>query len=348
MLNVLIMAGGKGTRFWPASTTKRPKQFLKLINENTMLQNTINRILPLIDYEHIFICTSREYVHFVKEQVPQLKSENIIIEPVGRNTAPCILLGTIYINELYNNSNILVLPSDHMILNEKEFLSIIKDANEFLLYNNNTIITLGVEPNRPETGYGYIKYQKEFSHEKNHKIYKVEKFVEKPNYSMAKEYIKDGSYLWNAGMFMFNSSYMLYEFQQNYSSFNLFKNLPSIFSDEYINRLEEIYIQSEAISIDYAVMEKTKNIYVIFADFGWDDIGSWKALERYIKKDENQNIIKGNIKSINSQNNIIYSTNKQIILLDVENLFFIDADNTIIIGNKNSLDKVYTLKENTE
>lgn len=345
MLSALILAGGKGTRFYPASTLKKPKQFLNLIGNDTMLQITVNRLLKLLDYEHIFICTSKEYVHFINEQLPLLPKKNIIIEPIGRNTAPCILLSTTYINQIYKNTNIIVLPSDSYITDEKEFSSIIHDGNIYLNKNNKCIITLGIMPTRPETGYGYIRFNKEHTAINSHNIYTVDKFIEKPNLEKARQYINEKNYLWNAGMFMFNTEFILEEFSKNYSSYNLLSSLPSIYSIDYFNQLEKKYPQCEAISIDYAIMENSSHIYVIPSNIGWDDVGSWEALERYIEKDQNENIIKGAVISINSFNNLIYSTNKKIFLLDIENIFCIETDEIVIIGNKQSVNKVHKIRE---
>lgn len=344
MLNVLIMAGGKGTRFWPMSTDKKPKQFLKLIGEKTMLQATVDRLKPLVNIDHVFICTGKQYINIVKEQLPKLPEKNIIIEPIGRNTAPCILLSTLYINQIYENSNIVVLPSDHMINNQNEFVDIMSDANLFLNNHNNSIITIGITPNRPETGYGYINYDKEIDIVHNHHIMAVSKFVEKPNIEKAKQYLADGHYLWNAGMFMFYSSFILDEFKKYYNSYELLNSLPTIDSENYYQELEKKYSQCDAISIDYAIMEKSHNICVIPADFGWDDIGSWKALERYIIKDANDNVLKGNIKVIDSNGNVVYGKDKEIILHDIDDIYCIDTGEKIIIGKKENLHMVHELR----
>ena len=256
----LIMAGGKGTRFWPKSTEEKPKQFISLVEERTMIQLTIDRIKKMLPIEKIFIATGEKYVDLVKEQIPELPNKNIIMEPIGRNTAPCILLATLYIKQIYNNCNIAVLPSDHLIENEEEFLNTIQTADEFVNKNIESIVTIGIEPNRPETGYGYIKYSKE----NNNKVIKVDKFVEKPNLETAEKYLASKEYLWNAGMFIFNANYMLKELNKNYNSgYELLKLLPSIEDESYKEKLNEMYPKCEKISIDYAVMEKSENVYVV-------------------------------------------------------------------------------------
>lgn len=344
MLNVLIMAGGKGTRFWPMSTGDRPKQFLDLIDDKTMIQATVERLKPLVSLDHIFICTGSQYVSLVREQLPELPEKNIIIEPVGRNTAPCILLSSLYISQIYKDSHIVVLPSDHKINNKKEFLNVLASADTFLNTESHSIITIGITPDRPEIGYGYINYDETIETVNEHTIRKVNQFVEKPNIDKAREYLNDGYYLWNAGMFMFDAEFMIGEFKKYYSSFELLSSLPSIKDTSYYKELEKKYKECEAISVDYAIMEKSKDIYVIPADFGWDDIGSWKALERYIPEDEHGNILKGNVRIFESKDNIIYGNDKEIILLDIDDIFCIDTGERIVIGKRDSLSKVHELR----
>lgn len=341
MFCALIMAGGRGTRFWPKSTDKLPKQFLNLIdNKRTMIQLTYDRLLNVIPKERIFVVTGKKYRELVADQLSELPEKNIIIEPEGRNTAPCILLASLYIKQMFENATIAVLPSDHAIKNTEEFCNILNIAEDYVKNKNNeAIVTIGVTPNRPETGYGYIKFE-----DSNDEVIKVDKFVEKPNLEKAKEYLDSGMYLWNAGMFIFNVNNMLNELKSNYSGYNLLENLPNINSEDYNKVLENAYPKCEAISIDYAVMEKSKNIYVVPGDFGWDDIGTWNSLERYIEKDEKSNILNGNIEEYGAKNNIVYSGNKKVILLDAEDIFCIDTDDVLVIGKRDSIAKVHELR----
>lgn len=343
MLCALIMAGGKGTRFFPASTEKKPKQFLNLLGNETMIQMTVDRLKKSIDINHIFVCTSQDYNQLVTEQLPELPKNNIINEPIGRNTAPCILLSTIYINKIFPNSNIIVLPSDHKINNNNEFLSILDSAENFIKNNSKSILTIGIKPNRPETAYGYIKYL-DIVKNGTHEVRKVQKFVEKPNLTDAQKYIADGSYLWNAGMFVFNSDFMLSQFNiYMKTTYELLSQLP--WNDPKFNsELEIIYPKCENISFDYAIMEKSPYIYVIPSDFGWDDIGSWSSLRRYIEPDTQENILKGDVEIFNSNNNTVFSTNKKIILLNINNIFCIESDEMIVIGSLEDLSQVNELK----
>lgn len=344
MLCALIMAGGIGSRFWPQSTLEKPKQFLPLLNEKTMLQMTYDRINKLISKENIFIVTNNNYIDKVKEQIPDIKDINIITEPCSKNTAPCILLSTIYIRKIYKNANIVCISSDSYIENENKFIDDISLANEFVNKEQNAIVTIGIKPTRPETNYGYIKYE----HSEN-KVLKVSTFVEKPNLELAKKYYESKEYLWNAGMFIFNAESILKEFENNVpKEYNLLINLPEHTDSEYYKFLNENYRKCTKISIDYAVIEKSSNVYTIPTEIGWDDIGTWNSVERYIPKDMNNNVLKGDIEIVESNNNIVYGNNKKIVLLDVDNIFCIDSDDIIIIGKKESLNKVHTLKDKLE
>lgn len=338
----LIMAGGKGTRFWPKSTEEKPKQFISLLNERTMIQLTVDRIKKILPIEKIFISTAKKYSNLVKEQLPDLPEKNIIMEPVGRNTAPCILLSTLYIKQIYKNCNIAVLPSDHIIVNETNFLKTIEKANTFVSNEQESIVTIGITPDRPETGYGYIKYNK---YEKN-EIVKVSKFVEKPTLEKAKEYLASQEYLWNAGMFIFNINYMLKELMINYKEgYEMLQKIPSIHSKNYEEILNEIYPKCESISIDYAVMERSKNVYVIPSNFGWDDIGTWQALERYITPDNAKNFIKGNVSVYDSSNNTIYGEDKKIVFIGIENLYCIETENMVVVGKKDKIQELSKYRE---
>ena len=342
----LIMAGGKGTRFWPKSTEEKPKQFLRLIGEKTMIQMTVDRVRKVMPIEKIFIVTCSKYVSLLKEQIPDLPEKNIIIEPVGRNTAPCILLASMYIKQIYNEVNIAVLPSDHIMNKEEEFCNILKDANIALNEKINGIITIGIKPDRPETGYGYIECSNDIEYVNERKVVKVNRFVEKPNLEKAKEYLEKGNYLWNAGMFIFDVNYMLKELERNFNEgYNIISKLPYIYESQYTDKLNEEYPKCEAISIDYAVMEKSNAIYVIPSDFGWDDVGTWNSLERYIQKDENMNIAKGNVEFSNSNNCIAYTENKKVILIDVDDIFVTEGEDTIVICKKQSIDKVKNFRK---
>lgn len=345
MLCALIMAGGKGTRFWPLSTEEKPKQFLNLIDKETMIQMTVNRIKSIIPIERIFVCTGESYVDLVKEQLSELPEKNIIIEPEGRNTTPCIALSAFVIEKYYKDATMVVLPSDHLINNEEEFRNIILDSDKFLEKNNEAIITLGIYPSRPETGYGYIKCSNNKNKELEHEIIQVEKFVEKPNKELAIEYINEGNYLWNGGMFVWKAENILKQISK-YSS-NTYEALHKI---QYVELeslqalINENYKNTEAISIDYSVLENSKDVYVIPSDIGWDDVGSWEAIDRYREKDNLGNVVIGQGKSIKGENNLLVSSNYKVVVEGLSDIYVIENDGKIIIGKKSNVVNVKELK----
>lgn len=337
-LCALILAGGIGSRFWPKSTTSKPKQFLNLINDKTMLQLTFERINKRIDFDKIFIVVSSEHKEIVLEQIKGINEKNIIIQPAIKNTSACILMASNYINQIYKNTNLLVLPSDHLITMEDKFLENVEIANNFISNNSKGVVTIGIIPSRPETGYGYIKLSDEIDMDS---IQKVENFIEKPNLEKAIEYLKLGKYLWNAGIFLFNCSY-IFEMYKQYlpNTYNKIIELPSIYDESYLNKLELNYKECDNISFDYAIMEKINSTYVIPSNIGWDDIGTWSSLERYCKKDGNHNIAKGKVDFYDSNNNIVYGDKKKIVLLGIDDVFCVDADDVIIIANKNQMNRI--------
>lgn len=346
MLCALIMAGGKGTRFWPLSTEKKPKQFLKLVGDKTMIQKTIDRIKPIIPIERIFVCTGQKYVDLVREQLPELSIRNIIIEPEGRNTAPCITLSAMVIDRYYKDANMIVLPSDHLIADENKFREIVKDADVFLNNNANAIITLGMAPTRAETGYGYIKCTDNKQKVNNSEVIKVDSFIEKPNKEKAEKYLKNGSYLWNGGMFVW-SIHSIIEKVKMYSpdTYEALHNIQYAKEEIVQELINKNYSKTEAISIDYAVLEKAKEIYVIPSDIKWDDIGTWRAVERYTKKDKNNNIINEKVKVIESESNMAINNEKKIVLIGVKDIMTVETEDAIFIVNKNYMDNLRDYQE---
>ncbi|MEG1312025.1 MAG: mannose-1-phosphate guanylyltransferase [Romboutsia sp.] len=345
MLCALIMAGGKGTRFWPLSTEEKPKQFLNLIGEDTMIQMTVNRIKPIIPMERIFVCTGERYVDLVKDQLPELPDRNIIVEPEGRNTAPCIALSAFVIKKYYDNVNMVVLPADHLIKDEEAFRNVIKSANEFVTENENSIITLGMEPTRPETGYGYIRNSNDERVVNNHRVIKVDAFVEKPNKEKAKEYLLNGNYLWNGGMFLWSVDNVLNQIEvHSNNTYKALQRIEDISENQLQSFINENYEHTEAISIDYAVLEKSEDIYVVPSSFGWDDVGSWEALDRYRDKDEAGNVLVGNAKVVDSESNLVISSNNSIVVEGLNDIYVIENDGKILVGHKSNVANVKELK----
>ena len=345
MLTALIMAGGKGTRFWPLSTEEKPKQFLNLIGEETMIQMTVNRIRAIIPIERIFICTGEMYIDLVKDQLPELPERNIIVEPEGRNTAPCIALSAMVIDRYYKNSNMVVLPSDHLINDEEEFRNTILAADSFIKEKDEAIVTLGMNPSRPEVGYGYIKYGDEVLKSNDFRVIKVDSFVEKPNLDTAKKYLREGNYLWNGGMFIWSINNVINQIKM-YSpdTYNALLSVMEV-NEEYLQKtINNNYENTEATSIDYAVLEKSKDIYVIPSNFGWDDVGSWEALDRYREKDELGNILIGKSKAVKASNNLVISASNSVIVEGLSDIYVIENEGKVLVGHKANVANVKELK----
>ena len=346
MLCALIMAGGKGTRFWPLSTEEKPKQFLNLIGEETMIQMTVNRIKPIIPIERIFVCTGEMYVDLVKEQLPELPERNIIIEPEGRNTAPCIALSAMVIDRYYKNSNMVVLPSDHLINDEEEFRNTLLAADSFIEEKDEAIVTLGMNPSRPEVGYGYIKYSDEVLKSNDFRVIKVDSFIEKPNLDTAKKYLREGNYLWNGGMFIWSINNVINQIKMySPNTYNALINVMEVSEDKLQETINNNYEGAEATSIDYAVLEKSKDVYVIPSNFGWDDVGSWESLDRYREKDELGNVLVGQSKAVKANNNLVISSNNSVVVEGLSDIYIIENDGKVLVGHKSNVANVKKLKD---
>ncbi|MGG3284311.1 mannose-1-phosphate guanylyltransferase [Paenibacillus solani] len=343
-ITCVIMAGGKGERFWPKSRTNLPKQFLNISGNKSMIQQSISRLEKLTDISRIFIVTNELYAELLKAQIPHLPPENIIIEPVGRNTAPCIGLASIVIEERYPDSTMVVIPSDHIIENEEGFVTILKTAAEVAQQNNN-LVTLGVEPTYPETGYGYIESTNQYTEVNGLPVHKVNKFVEKPDAETAQSYVNAGNFYWNSGIFVWKIKTIRNYIQELMPDMHdILETMKAAF--ELIDR-EEI-IKSEFVkmpdqSIDYGIMEKVNNIYVIPCVLGWNDVGSWTALERINDLDENGNVIKGNILNLDTKRCIIESNGKLVATLGIEDLIIVDTEDVTLICTKEKAQEVKLL-----
>ena len=331
----LIMAGGKGERFWPKSRQSLPKQFLSLTNDGkTMIQLTVERILPLVSLGDIYIATNTNYKHLVLEQLPGIPAENVLCEPVGRNTAPCIGLGAVHIQRKYEDAIMIVLPSDHLIKYNDIFTETLANACDVAEINAN-LVTIGITPNYPETGYGYIKADK---NKQLKKTYSVERFVEKPDFNLAKTYVESGDYYWNSGMFIWKLSSIL-ENMKNFMSntYNgLLKIQAAIKTPEEENVLKNIFPEFVSDSIDYGIMEKASGIYLIPGNFGWDDVGSWLAVERVKGTDDAQNTLTGNVIALNTSHCTIEGKKRLIAALGLKDLIIVDTDDALLIADKNS------------
>ncbi|MBS4960532.1 MAG: mannose-1-phosphate guanylyltransferase [Clostridiales bacterium] len=344
----LIMAGGRGERFWPKSRKSMPKQFLSLTNDGkTMIQLTVERILPIVKMEDIYISTNQAYKQLVKEQLPEIPEENILCEPVGRNTAPCIGMGAVHIRKKYGDALMIVLPSDHLIKYHMMFISSLEDACAIAEEGSN-LVTLGITPDYPETGYGYIKFDLQKKDDKIGRSYAVEKFVEKPGIEKAKEYLQTEQYLWNSGMFIWKVSSILSNFAQFlpeiYEGLKQIESSIGTVSEEEV--LENVFSGFASESIDYGVMEKADHIYIIPGTFGWDDVGSWLAVGRINPSNEFGNVVKGNIITVNTKNSIIQGTDKLIAAVGVQDIIIVDTPDALLVCDKESAGDIKKVLEN--
>lgn len=317
----VIMAGGIGSRFWPYSRKNKPKQFLDFFGTgDTLLQLTYNRYSKIVPKENIFVITNAQYEELVKEQLPTLGENRILLEPTRRNTAPCIAWAAAKVKEVNPEANMIVAPADHLILKEDEFIKAISNGLDFVAQSSQ-LLTLGIKPNRPETGYGYIQ----IADEKQGEFYKVKTFVEKPQLEFAQIFVESNEFYWNSGIFLWNVNTILDAFHQI---------MPEICS-KLLNG-EEDFASCPNISIDYGIMEKAENVYVQLCDFGWADLGTWGSLHDASPKDMNHNvIIKGHTLFYDCKNNIVaLPEGKLAVLQGLDDYLVADTDNVLLVCRK--------------
>jgi mannose-1-phosphate guanylyltransferase len=337
----VIMAGGIGARFWPKGTTKHPKQFLKIVSDHeTMIQTTYKRLEGVFHDEKIFVVTNKAYKNEVHKQLPRIPESNIICEPFGRNTAPCIGLACLFIGQFDQKANVLVIPSDHIIKDTEEYRKVLKCGLQFVSEAGG-IVTLGITPTKPETGYGYIQFdldkmipvKVEADNDIFEKVFKVKTFAEKPNQELAKAFIESGDFLWNSGMFMFRIDTMINEINSQLPelSESLKRLENNLLSNDFEKILESEYGKIKGISIDYGVMEKSHDVYTIRSDFGWSDVGSWDEIYNIKDKDSNGNVKHGRTVTINTKNCLIMNDQRITATVGIEDLLIIDTDDGLLI-----------------
>ena len=342
MISVVIMAGGKGERFWPKSRINSPKQFLSLTDDGkSMIQHTVERLKDIVEFENIYVVTNELYKGLVNQHIPEIPKENIIVEPVAKNTAPCIGLAAIHIAKKNPESKMIVLPADHLIKFNEIFTDTLRTALD-VVENGDNLATIVITPNYPETGYGYINFKRGDSLPNIKNVYEVLKFEEKPNIEKAKEYLASGQYLWNSGMFIWKASTILKCFKEFlpeiYSGLQVIAT--SIGTNDYEKVLKEEFVKLPSESIDYGVMEKAENIYVIPGNFGWDDVGSWLSIERIKKSNQDGNVINGNVISIKTKNTVVQGGKKLIATIGLEDMIIVDTEDAILICNKDNTQEV--------
>ncbi|OUV69968.1 MAG: mannose-1-phosphate guanylyltransferase [Flavobacteriales bacterium TMED123] len=339
----VIMAGGVGSRFWPMSKASRPKQFIDILGTGeSLIQQTFRRLSKVSPIENIFVVTNKDYKSLCSEQLPEMKSENILTEPCMRNTAPCIAYAAFKIYSQNPDANLIVAPSDHLITNEQEFIRVVKEGVSATAAND-ILLTIGILPNRPDTGYGYIQFD-EAPLESNPHIKKVKTFTEKPDQELALQFLDSGDFLWNSGIFIWNAEKIIKSFKKH------LPDIHDIFEEgkhSFNTKKESSYIDSafprcKNISIDYGIMENSENVYVLPADFGWSDLGTWGSLYTHQELDNNRNTVQGkNVLLYDSADNIIKFTDDKVVVLQALNGYIVVEDNnTLLICKKEDEQKI--------
>ncbi len=341
----LIVAGGKGERFWPASRASYPKHFLKILGKKSLLQQTFSRLKKLVPSGRIYIVTIKNQAALIKKQIPGIKNKNIILEPFGRNTAAAIGLASFFIKGKNDEAAIVSVPSDHYVGDNSGFASAVKKAVD-LAKTKNRIVTLGVKPTYPATGYGYIKVDIQRPAAGKDKFYKkVERFTEKPSLNLAKKFIKNKSYFWNSGIFIFPVLVMLDNIKRYHPK--LYNSLLEINKAPSKKKIAKIYSKLDNISIDYAVVEKTNQLLMLEADFKWDDLGSWDCLPRYLPADKNRNIISARHHGLATKNCIVVGERNHLIgTIGLNNILIVQTKEATLVCAKDNLEKIKTLLHN--
>lgn len=340
----IIMAGGIGSRFWPLSKTEKPKQFLDILGTGkTLLQQTFLRFKPICPAQNVFVVTNIIYKEEVIKQLPEIKEEHILLEPMRRNTAPCIAYANHWINMLNPDANIIVAPSDHLILDEKKFVKVVEEGLNFVS-NNDALLTLGITPSRPETGYGYIQVDVKKLKGQSNRLKRVKTFTEKPDLELAKIFVKSGEFFWNSGIFIWSLKAIMRSFDKYLSDVNnQFKSDKKLLGTEKeIDFISGIYSDFPNVSIDYGIMEKAENVFVICADFGWSDLGTWGSLYDHLNKDKAGNSVIGkNVLHYDSENCIVnVSDEKLVVIQGLDNYIVAESGGSLLICKREDEQKI--------
>lgn len=327
---IVIMAGGIGSRFWPYSRRKKPKQFLDILGTGrSLLQMTYDRFRAIAEKDQFFVITYRKYVSLVKEQLPELEDHQILSEPNRKNTATCIAYAGYKIHSIDPEATMIVTPADHLILQEVKFLKTIEKAVKAAQIDHR-LVTLGIKPNRPETGYGYIQY-----HEgKGEDARKVKTFTEKPNLKLAKTFIESGDFVWNSGMFVWKGSSIIHALREHMQDISeIFdEGIEAFGTEKEDDFVSKAYLQVKNISIDFGLMEKSSDVYVILGDFGWSDLGSWTSLHEIREKDKQNNVVEANAILYDTENSFISTNSDKLVVVEgLKNYLVNETDNVLLI-----------------
>lgn len=343
----VVMAGGGGTRFWPLSRSSSPKQFLNLSGNDILINETIDRISKVIPKKNIFIVTNINQKEMIEKVLDEeIDRKNIIYEPIGRNTAACILYAALKIKKIHEDGIMCVFPSDHYIKDNEGFAEVINTCIE-IAEKHDKLITIGINPTFPSTGYGYIKFDRDSSDKYEKKAYEVLEFVEKPSFDRAKAYIKSGNYLWNSGMFVWKIDTII----QNFNRFlpRIYNRFYSVYeylwTDQEFEKIGKIYPSLQDISIDYGIMERADEVVVVPGDFGWNDVGSWDSLGAIFPPDDDGNIVKALHVGIDTRDCIIYGNNRLIATINVSDVIIAETEDAVLVCSKNRAQDVKKIVE---
>ncbi len=338
---VLIMAGGRGTRFWPLSRRRLPKQCISLTSSRTLIQSTVDRLDGLVPPENILIATGNEMAPRIREQLPQIPGQNFLVEPRGRNTAPCIAWGAVEIGRRMGGETVMaVLPADHLVKDEHLFRSSLSAAAQ-AASETNALVTLGISPTKPETGYGYLSVGGELGHWGGMPFHRVRKFIEKPDLNTATHYLENGGYLWNSGMFCWTVDAIRDAYREHLPS--TWAAMAELTFEP--NKLEELWSRFEATSVDYGVMERSPGVLTMPASFGWSDVGAWTALPDVVKQVDGGWILSHRSVSRNSHQNIVHVPEKLVALLGVNKLIVVDTPDVLMVASQNAAQDIGEILE---
>lgn len=348
MYYAVIMAGGRGTRLWPKSRISKPKQTLKLFGDTSLFQDAVDRILPLFNYNQVLLITNAEQATILSNQVQNLNPDNIILEPEGRGTAPCIGLAALHLIKRDSDAVMAILTADHLIQEKETFRKALKTA--YSLAEKGHLVTLGIKPISPSTGYGYIKQGEKINEKNDFQVYLVSEFTEKPNISTAMKMLESGLYSWNSGMFIWRVDRILEEFQKQMPDLysGLMEIMDSIDTDEYEHVLHKIWPTIEKQTIDYGIMEGAENVVVLPVDIGWSDIGSWSSLAEIYEKDVDGNTFKTEYICIDTKNTLVIGEDRLVAMIGINNLIIIDTEDALLICSKDSTQKVREIVKEIE
>lgn len=335
MVYAVIMAGGSGTRFWPKSTKALPKQFLNLFGDGTMIQNTASRISEIIPQERIMVVTNNDYVSIVSEQLPKVPAENIVGEPVAKNTAPCVAIAAGLLKKKDPDAVMVVLPADHHITDPDRFRSYLNAAIA-KARSGDHLVTIGIEPDRPETGFGYIHGDNDVTEDlEGHTVKAVQAFKEKPDLDTARSFLSSGNYYWNSGMFVWKAETVLQEIEKHLPDMyeHVEHALPELYGDTHHAAINDFYHACESVSIDYGIMETADSVFVVPGEFGWNDVGSWSAVFDLAEKNKDGNAIQSVFAAFSgATNNLVFSdSEKMIAMVGVDNIAVVETDTAILV-----------------